>query len=378
MTTPTSPPPTSLEQLRSELAGVDQQLVELIGRRLELASAVGAHKRSAGISTRDYRQERDVIERARAAAASSRVPPDVAEQLMLLLIRSSLTVQEREGVAATGVGGGRRVLVIGGAGKMGRWFARFLTSQGFAVEIADPAGPVPGYVHHPDWRALALDHDVVVVAAPLRISADILQELAARPPRGLIFDIGSLKSPLRAGLLALRAAGARVTSVHPMFGPDTELLSGRHVLFVDLGVAEATREARELFAPTMAVTAELDLESHDRFIAYVLGLSHALNIAFFTALAESGEAAPHLAKLSSTTFDAQLAVAGRVALDNPHLYFEIQSLNDYGTESLSALLYAVERLRSVVRAGDEQGFVTLMERGRAYLSGRPRGSDAPP
>ena len=71
-------------------------------------------------------------------------------------------------------------------------------------------------------------------------------------------------------------------------------------------------------------------------------------------------------------------MSSRVALDNPHLYFEIQSLNDYGTESLSALLYAVERLRSVVRAGDEQGFVTLMERGRSYLSGRPRGGDAPP
>jgi len=371
-------PPTSLEDLRRELAAVDQQLIELIGRRLELASAIGAHKRQAGISTRDYRQERDVIERARGVADRAGVSPDLAERLMLLLIRSSLTVQEREGVAATGGGSGRRVLVIGGAGKMGRWFARFLASQGFAVEIADPAGAVDGYQHHPDWRAIDLDHDIVVVAAPLRISADILEELAARPPRGLVFDIGSLKSPLRAGLLALRAAGARVTSVHPMFGPDTELLSGRHVLFVDVGVPDATREARELFAPTMAVTPELDLESHDRFIAYVLGLSHALNIAFFTALAESGEAAPHLAKLSSTTFDAQLAVASRVALDNPHLYFEIQSLNDYGTESLAALLYAVERLRSVVRAGDESGFVTLMERGRAYLSGRPSGGDAPP
>jgi chorismate mutase/prephenate dehydrogenase len=120
----------------------------------------------------------------------------------------------------------------------------------------------------------------------------------------------------------------------------------------------------------MAVTAELDLESHDRFIAYVLGLSHALNIAFFTALAESGEAAPHLARLSSTTFDAQLAVASSVAAENPALYFEIQSLNDYGSESLAALLYAVERLRSVVRAGDQAGFVALMERGRAYLAER--------
>src|SRR5690606_29772303 len=110
----------------------------------------------------------------------------------------------------------------------------------------------------------------------------------------------------------------------------------------------------------------------------VLGLSYALDIGFSTALADRGEAAPHLARLSSTTFDAQLAVSSRVAAENPHLYYEIQTLNDYGTESLAALLYAVERLRSVVRAGDEAGFVALMERGRAYLSGRPSGGDAPP
>ena len=96
-----------------------------------------------------------------------------------------------------------------------------------------------------------------------------------------------------------------------MFGPDTELLSGRHVIFVDLGVPEATAAARALFEPTMATLVEMDLESHDRLIAYVLGLSHALNIAFFTALAESGEAAPQLATLSSTTFDAQLGVAAQ-------------------------------------------------------------------
>ena len=51
--------------------------------------------------------------------------------------------------------------------------------------------------------------------------------------------------------------------------------------------------------------------------------------------------------------------------------FEIQHLNDYGTESLSALLYAVERLRSVVRAGDAEGFAALMERGKQYLTQRP-------
>ncbi|MFM7800453.1 MAG: prephenate dehydrogenase dimerization domain-containing protein, partial [Planctomycetota bacterium] len=124
--------------------------------------------------------------------------------------------------------------------------------------------------------------------------------------------------------------------------PDTELLSGRHVVFVDLGHTEALQAARELFASTMVEQTVMSLDDHDRLIAYVLGLSHALNISFFTALAGSGEAAPRLARLSSTTFDAQLDVASRVAQESPELYYEIQSLNDYGAESLEALARAVE------------------------------------
>jgi chorismate mutase / prephenate dehydrogenase len=360
-----------LDPLRTELGAIDREILALVARRQALAQKIGQVKREAGIPTRDYGQEREVVQRARAAAVEHGLSPGLGEELILALIRGSLTVQERDTVTTRGEGSGRRVLVIGGAGHMGRWFARYLGAQGFTVEIADPAdlpgGPLPGIVHHRDWRAVQLDHEVIVLATPMPATAGILEELAKAPPPGVVFDVGSLKSPLRRGLHALRAAGGNVTSVHPMFGPDTELLSGRHVIFVDLGAPQATAAARALFEPTMATLVEMDLESHDRVIAYVLGLSHALNIAFFTALAESGEAAPKLATLSSTTFDAQLGVAAKVARENPDLYFEIQTLNDYGTESLAALLYAVERLRSVVRAGDLEGFRGLMSRGRAYL-----------
>jgi chorismate mutase / prephenate dehydrogenase len=208
------------------------------------------------------------------------------------------------------------------------------------------------------------------VATPLGASGGILNELALRKPKGVVFDLGSLKSPLRGGLNALKAAGVKVTSLHPMFGPSTELLSGRHVIFIDLGNAEALAAARALFAPTMAEQAVMGLDEHDRLIAYVLGLSHALNIAFFTALAESGEAAPRLAQLSSTTFDAQLDVAGAVAEESPELYYEIQALNDYGAESLQALATAVERLRTAVLTRDFTTFQGLMQQGLEYLQGR--------
>jgi chorismate mutase/prephenate dehydrogenase len=120
----------------------------------------------------------------------------------------------------------------------------------------------------------------------------------------------------------------------------------------------------------MANQTEMDLEDHDRLIAYVLGLSHALNIAFFSVLASSGESVPSLADISSTTFDAQLAVASKVASENPQLYFEIQSLNKHGLEPLDALLKAVSEIADCVRAGDEQAFVKLMEDGRRYLDSR--------
>jgi chorismate mutase/prephenate dehydrogenase len=115
---------------------------------------------------------------------------------------------------------------------------------------------------------------------------------------------------------------------------------------------------------------EMSLDDHDRLMAYVLGLSHALNLAFFTALADSGELVPRLQKMSSTTFDAQLRVARLVATDNPHLYFDIQSLNDYGQASLQALRTAAERIQELVKNGDEAGFVELMAAGRRYLENR--------
>lgn len=364
---------SGLGSLREGLRAVDREILERVARRQELVLAIGKRKAEAGLPTRDFGREKEVLEWAASTAGTLGVSPDLAERLTLLLIDASLTAQERDRVAEEGGGEGKRALVIGGAGRMGRWMAEFLASQGYAVEVADPAGAPPGFRHHADWRAGGLDQDVIVLAPTLRATRAILTELARDPPTGLVFDIGSLKTPLREPLEALTRAGARVTSVHPMFGPDTQLLSGRHIVFVDLGVPEATRAARDLFASTMAVPVEMDLESHDRLIAYVLGLSHALNIAFMTALSESGERAARLATLSSTTFGRQLDLARAVSGENPHLYFEIQSMNAYGGAALDAMAQAVGRVRDVVAAGDEAAFVALMHRGRAYLEGRTSG-----
>ena len=166
---------------------------------------IGRIKTRMGRSTRDYAQEKEVIQRARHAAESAGLDADIAEELASMLIRASLTAQEHDRVQAHGKGEGRKVLVVGGSGKMGRWLARFLASQGFDVEVADPAASSGEFPQIPDWHDSALGHDLIIVAAPLRTSNLILKELAQRKPKGVVFDVGSLKTPLRGGLAALRA-----------------------------------------------------------------------------------------------------------------------------------------------------------------------------
>ncbi len=357
----------NLDELRNNLSSVDKKLVELIAERQKIVAEIGKSKLDSGTGTRDYAREKDVLDMGREQAEALGVDPDLAEGILRQLIRTSLESQERDRVIAEGKGDGRRVLVIGGAGKMGRWFVDFFASQGFATTVADKSvEDAPGQFHN--WTDAGVDYDVIVVAAPLAVSGRILAQLAVLKPKGLVFDIGSLKSPLIDGLRELQSAGCRVTSLHPMYGPDTRLLSGRHLIFCDVGDTEATAAAKELFSATMVEQLDMGLEDHDRLIAYVLGLSHALNIAFFTALAESGEAAPRLAQMSSTTFDSQLLVSAAVAQDNPHLYFEIQSLNKFGLGPLDALCEAASRIRETVAGGDEEAFVELMQKGRDYLA----------
>jgi chorismate mutase / prephenate dehydrogenase len=361
----------TLDELRAQLDQLDQRVVELIADRQAIIGKIAQTKKSAGFPLRDYSRERQVLEGARANARRAGVSEEVAESVVRTLIRYSLTQQEQASVVAHRSGSGRRVLIIGGAGKMGRWFAQFLDSQGFDVQIADPSAPDSATCVE-DWRRTDLAHDYIIVATPLQIAGATLEELAAHKPAGTVFDICSLKSPVRRGIRDLLHARVRVASIHPMFGPDVRLLSGRRVVFADTGDQVAMQNVRDLFAPTMAELVTTGLEEHDQLIAFILGLSHAVNIAFFTALRSSGESLPRLMELSSTTFDHQMEIARRVSRESPQLYYGIQKLNDYGNAPLDALAEAVEQLRTAVRTSNEAAFVSMMEAGSTYTSDRRR------
>lgn len=365
-----------LAALRAKLDRIDRALIEHAAERQRTVMEIGRIKQSVGRPLRDFGREREVLDGVRAHAERSGLDPDVAETLLIALIDASLTRQEADRVALAARGGGRRALVIGGAGRMGQWLARFLDGQGFEVTIADPSCTNDRQSCVSDWRTAPLDVDVIVVAAPIAASARILEALSAIGPPGLVFDVASIKSPLAAALAGAAAAGLNVCSIHPMFGPDTRLLAGRHIVFVDCGSTEAVAQARALFEDTMAICVDVEMDAHDRLMAWVLGMSHALNIAFASALADSGVDIDALAGISSTTFRRQLEIATNVASENPELYFEIQRMNPHEPRVLDQLDRAMTRLREAVSGGDADAFVRLMQRGADFTRRHRTASEA--
>jgi chorismate mutase/prephenate dehydrogenase len=357
------PPLTADEllELRNRLDDIDSGIIDLIAERQAVVTAIGEHKLKTGAPLRHYAREREVIDRGMARAESHGLPGAVARDVLETLIHHSLSNQETYKLVRSDHGVGKTALVIGGLGRMGEWMSRYLDMVGYHVDVADPVEKETPFDRVDDWESRVDDYDVIVVAVPLRPSNDILHHLADLQPSGLVFDIGSLKSPMRTGLEALAAVGCRVCSVHPMFGPDEIGLSGRHILFVDTGNSEALSEARALFAHTAADCVDLSLEEHDEVMAWVLGLSHLVNIAFASALAESGEAVPLLRQISSSTFNAQLQVAAQVVSENPHLYYEIQQGNEMTGEVVEHFQRVFDELARSVRDEDEPTWTRAMD-----------------
>ena len=345
-----------LEALRERIRLIDAELVARFAERIELGRRAGAIKHRQGLGAADYLQETVVLARARDAAQANGVAPGLAEEIVARLIRASLLAQEEDRLKLTGLGAGQHAVVVGGAGRMGRWVRRFLSAQGYAASPLDPAADP---AEDAAARQALPSADLVVCAAPPAAIADLYRAWGAGPPRGVVVDIASIKTPLLDPIARLRSAGGRVASIHPMFGPATLLLRDADVVVCDTGDEDATAEVERLFAPTTARMVRVPLAEHDRLMADLLSLAHATAIAFALALPEEAHA------VRSTTFQALERLASAVVRESPEVYYEIQARNPHSAAALDRLRAALDRIVEASRAPDAAAFQSVFEAGRA-------------
>lgn len=349
-----------LPPLRERIAQIDEQILKLIAERLEASVDVAEAKKSAGIPIRNFQVEVEVLGRARRAAQKHGFDEELAQRVLRELIEASVSLQSQHNQQRSS--SAKRILVVGGAGRMGRWLGQFFLDQGHQVESSDPS--LPDSI---ELEAGVAGADIVALATPLVETPAVLQRVLACEQRPLVFDICSLKADLIPILRQAARAGHRVTSLHPMFGPGPTLLSGQTLLVCDAGNKQATAEARALFAHSALGLCDLPIEQHDRVMAVVLGMSHAINLVFALTLARFGLPMEVLGRLSSSTFARQIQTTAQVAGENPSLYHQIQHLNRHTPGVYVALSQSLGEFCAAATRRDEEYFVQLMTECREFF-----------
>jgi chorismate mutase/prephenate dehydrogenase len=258
----------------------------------------------------------------------------------------------------------RVVLLVGGAGRMGRLFARFFRRKGFAVRVADPAGAPRGFAAGTfDDAATA---DIVLIATSLGQAAETLAAVLDRRPKGLVFDIASVKAPLLPLFTRARKEGVAIASAHPMFGPDARF-PGRDFLVCDAGDASAARRVARLFAGEGLKIRTMPAAEHDRWVGRTMGLAHLVALVSAFALAELGVARDDVDGRATTSFRHLLALVGPILDQDPALTRAIQAANPEALFVFERLADQVDALRSLLFGGDASRLDTRLSAVRAAL-----------
>ncbi len=357
-----------LDELRERIRTLDEDILRLIAARMETAKAIGQYKKQEGIPLRDWNVERQVLDRAARQAADFGLPAQAARSVMQTLIAAARAEQERASFSSYR-GAAESILIIGGRGKMGCWFADFFGNQGHRVSVYDarPDGSEPPGA--PTLDAALNGTSCVLIAVPLDAVPRVIEQLAERRYGGTVFDIASLKGHLKPAIERARQARLAVTSIHPMFGPGARTLSDQVICICDCGDGEATRRVEAFFTDTAATLVKLSLDEHDRIISYVLGLSHLTNLVFTKVLMGSGLPFEELNKVGSTTFHSQMTTTSTVIQENPDLYYAIQRLNPFSDELCASFKRELETILGWVRKENRQAFADMMRAGRQWMLG---------
>lgn len=281
-------------------------------------------------------------------------------------------------------------VVVLGTGLLGTSIGLGLRGRGVAVFLSDPS---------PTNQAVAVDigaglplprldegPELVVVAAPPDVTADVVAKALTDYPQAVVVDIASVKAGILAELRSRGADLARYVGTHPMAGREKSgPVAARGELFTSMPwvlcptaetFPETLQTARALATDLGAVVSEFDAEEHDEAVALVSHLPQVMS----SLVASRLQGTPlHALSLSGNG----LRDVTRIAASDPTLWVQILGAN---ADKLVGILHGVREdlnrligtLENPTGPGARLDLAQLISEGNAGQSRIPGKHGGPP
>jgi chorismate mutase/prephenate dehydrogenase len=315
-------------RIRDKIDELDQDIVRLLKNRYENARLLGRIKQKRGLDYRDPEREKVILRKIERTATSLGLDPKflrpIFEQIFALSVEAQQDRPEKPGKKLDQT----RILIVGGTGGMGRFFARFASLQGAKVKLAGreinkTKTAAKEIEVEPGTILDAASSDIVILAVPMEETVRVATETASLMTNSsLLVDLSSVKTGISDGIAEKISTGLEYVSLHPLFGPNIDHLHDQTIIAVSYNAGQKWSKLARALQGGGAKVQPMSAAQHDRTMAYVQGLHHFALISLGLGLAGMG-GEPKTQSLRET----EVKIANM--LDNWDTIVGIQQLNPF-------------------------------------------------
>lgn len=242
-----------------------------------------------------------------------------------------------------------KIGIIGGNGRMGKWFRSLFEAKGYQCLISD----IDTELSNID---IARKCNVIIVATPMEVFENVIKDIAPHiQENAFLTDICSLKSTQVKCML--NHTNCSVAGTHPLFGPYESYMKRLRVALCP-GRGDIWFHWWESFLKENgAFTINLSPEMHDKYMAVIQALNHMILLSLGTTLCQEELNPELLHALSTPSFEKQLEIMLRLIPQDPKLYSHIQMDNPFTLEALKSFKRNFETLFCIISVNKDEEFI---------------------
>ncbi|KJR40054.1 bifunctional chorismate mutase/prephenate dehydrogenase [Candidatus Magnetoovum chiemensis] len=339
---------TEIRAFRNKIDTIDKEILSLISERLLEVQKVVALKRKHNMPVFHPAREEDVISRLRSDAVKNGIEPDFIEDIYRVILRNSRLHQTIE-MKQQGIRRGAKVLIAGGYGQMGSYFARFFESSGYEVRI----------LAQDNWhevKELCQDIDLALISVPINVTIDSIKKISPHLPQNcLLADLTSIKSePLQE---MLNSHNGPVIGLHPLFGPTCPTLDKQIIAITPGRDAEQCQWLIDQLVLWGAIIVNSDAEEHDEIMDIVQALRHFATFVFGQFLLKRKIDLHKTLEFSSPIYRLEMGMVGRLFAQDSELYAEIVFATPLRRKMLKEFVYSLNEQLEMLENNDKNLFI---------------------
>jgi prephenate dehydrogenase len=243
----------------------------------------------------------------------------------------------------------QQVTIVGGGGRMGRFFSSCLSQAGHRVNILE----------YNDWREaekLLTDIDLVLLCVPIKCMVKTIRQLSQYlSPHTALADISSIKAPIVKAMLEYHQGP--VMGLHPMFGPGIESFLAQKVVICPGRQDQSFQWFLELIQSDGGELVFATPKEHDRMMTTVQAIRHFATFSFGAFLSQENIDIERSLDFSSPKYRQQIEMVQRLFVQSAPLVVDIMLATPESCEAISRLGNTCSRLAKLIQQGDRDALI---------------------